>query len=124
MAEAGGGGEEEVKLLLAALQADPQGPGEDQAEQLHEALAVDPVLAVVQEDGVGLGGGYFYKILHVPDRAEMYDKFLNIFHLALYKPFFFVYNGGRIAKFPINGIISNPWEKAIVALDDSYKISP
>ena len=124
MAEAGGGGEEEVKLLLAALQDDPQGPGENQAEQLHEALAVDPVLAVIQGNGKGLGGGYSYKILHIPDRAEMYDKFLNIFHLALYKPFFFVYNGGRIAKIPISGIISNPWEKAIVALDDSYKISP
>ena len=110
-------------LGLGAFQGDPEGPGEHQTEQLHKALAVYPVLAVVQIHGIGLRGGYSYKILHIPDRAEMYDKFLNIFHLALYKPFFFVYNGGRIAKFPINGIISNPWEKAIVALDDSNNIS-
>ena len=101
MAEAGGGCEEEVKLLLAALQADPQGPGEDQAEQLHEALAVDPVLAVVQADRKRLGGGYSYKILHIPDRAKTYDKFFAFFHLALYKPFCFVYNEEKSANFPL-----------------------
>ena len=123
MAEAGGGGEEEVKLLLAALQDDPQGPGEDQAEQLHEALAVDPVLAVVQADRKRLGGGYSYKLFHIPDRAKAYHKIFGIFHLALYKPFRFVYNGGRIVKLPINCIISNLPENAIVALDDSNNIS-
>ena len=92
---------EAPELLVAAQHGDPERAAENQAEHFHKALAVHPVLAVVQEDGVGLGGGYFYKILHVPDRAEMYHKFFGIFHLALYKPFCFVYNGERIANSPL-----------------------
>ncbi len=82
-----------MELGVAALKADPQGAGEHQAEHLHEALAIHPVLAIVQGHRIGLGGGYSYKILHIPDRAKMYHKFFGIFHLALYKPFCFVYNG-------------------------------
>ena len=88
-------------LFLTAFQADPQRPGEHQAEHLHEALAIHPVLAIVQGYRIGLGSGYSYKILHIPDRAEMYDKFLAIFHLALYKPFCFVYNGEESRNSPL-----------------------
>ena len=88
-------------LGFGAFQGDPEGPGEHQTKQLHKALAVDPVLAVIQGNGKGLGGGYSYKILHIPDRAKMYHKFFGIFHLALYKPFCFVYNGERIANSPL-----------------------
>ena len=112
-----------AELLVAALQRDPQRPGEHQAEHLHEALAVHPMGSVIQVDGKGLGGGYSYKLFHIPDRAKTYHKIFGIFHLALYKPFFFVYNRGRIAKLPINCIISNPPENAIVDLDDSYNNS-
>ena len=89
--------EEAAELLVAALQRDPQRPGEHQAKHLHKALAVHPMGTVIQIDGKRLGGGYFYKFLHIPDRAKAYHKFSGIFHLALYKPFFFVYNRGRIA---------------------------
>ena len=117
--ETGSLGQEIPVLFVGALEGNPQGPGEGQAEHLHEALAVHPLAAVVQVNRVGLLGGYFYKIFHIPDRAKTYHKFSGIFHLALYKPFCFVYNGGRIAEFPIRCIISNSRKNAIVALDDS-----
>ena len=90
-----------LELLIAAFQGDTQRAGENQAKHLHKALAVYPVLAVVQIHGIGLRGGYSYKIFHIPDRAKMYHKFFWIFHLALYKPFFFVYNGGESRNFPL-----------------------
>ena len=92
--EMGGFDEEVPELLFAALNRDPQGLGEDQAEHLHEALAVHALLPIVQRHRIGLGGGYSYKVFHIPDRAQMYHKFFHIFHLALYKPFCFVYNEG------------------------------
>ena len=82
-------------LGLGTFQGDPEGPGEHQTKQLHKALAVDPVLAVIQGNGKGLGGGYSYKLFHIPDRAKTYHKFSGIFHLALYKPSFLVYNRGE-----------------------------
>ena len=44
-------------LFLTAFQADPQRPGEHQAEHLHKALAVHPMRSVIQINGIGLGGG-------------------------------------------------------------------
>ena len=99
--EPGGLGVKFPILGLITFQRYPEGAGEDQAEHLHEALAVHPVLAVIQADWIGLSSGYSYKILHIPDRAEMYHKFFAIFHLALYKPFCFVYNGEESRNSPL-----------------------
>ena len=113
-----GEAEEGAEFLLAALQGDPQRAGEHQAEHLHKALAIHPMGSVIEINGKRLRGGYFCKLIHIPDRAKTYHKIFGIFHLALYKPFFFVYNGKRFAKLPIKNIISNPAENAIVGLDD------
>ena len=120
--EMGGLGQEVLELVFAAQQRHPQGLGEGQAEHFHEALAVHLLVAVVQKNGIGLLGGDSDEVLHIPDRAKTYHKFFSIFHLALYKPFCFVYNGRGIAKFPIGCIISNIAKNAIVALDDSYNV--
>ena len=99
--EMGGFEEEVLELLFAALNCDPQGLGENQAEHLHKALAVHAMLPIVQGHRIGLGGGYSYKVFHIPDRAKMYHKIFHIFHLALYKPFCFVYNGKELRNSPL-----------------------
>lgn len=83
---------EGLKFRSGAVGGDAQGGGEGEAEHFHEALAVDAAAAVVQVHRERLGGGDVDEFFHVPDRAEGNHKIGSIFHLALYKPFFFVYN--------------------------------
>ena len=83
---------EGLKFGSGAVGGDAQGGGEGEAEHFHEALAVDAAAAVVQVHRERLGGGDVDEFFHVPDRAEGNHKIGTFFHLALYKPFFFVYN--------------------------------
>lgn len=115
--------QEILDLAFGAPDGNPQRAAEHQAEHFHKAFSVNPLGSVIQGYGEGLACGDPDKLLHIPDRTKMYHKFFFIFHLVLYKPFCFVYNGTEPAKIPTLCIITNIPENAIVALDDSNKIS-
>ena len=109
---------EGLQLLFGAIGGDVQGESQGEAEHLHEALAVDAVASVVQVYREGLGSGQLDELLHIPDRAETNDKIFSFFHLALYKPFCFVYNEAGIFPFHYNYCIREFFISQLWALDD------
>lgn len=108
------GAAEGAEFGVGAVGGDPQGAGEGEAEHLHEALAVDAASAVVQIHRERLGGGDVDKFFHIPDGAEGDHKIEVIFHLALYKPFFFVYNSGVFPSNPAFLLYLGKTQKATV----------
>lgn len=87
-----------LQLGVGTFRRDTQGAGNVQAEHFHEALAIDAVLPVVQIYWERLSSGQPDKFFHILNAVKCNDKFFSIFHLALYKPFFFVYNEFEISS--------------------------
>lgn len=63
-----------------------------QTERFHETLAVDTEPPIFQKDWKRMRGGHGNEILNILNTVEADYKLLVIFHLKLYKPFFFMYN--------------------------------
>ena len=58
-----------IQFFLAALADYTQGMGEIQTEQLHEALGLDLVVLIPDDDGKGVSSSDGNEILHVLDAA-------------------------------------------------------
>jgi len=63
------------EFLLGTLRCGDELLGEVQAEHFHEALSVDPVMVVADQNGEGTGGGKIHKILNVLNRTQPYLEF-------------------------------------------------
>lgn len=93
------------KGVRVALSEHFQRACKHEAEQFHKALAVYTVLAILQRDRKGVGGGHGNKVFNVLNAVETDHKMLVIFHGKLYKPSFIVYNN-KYAQMRFANIIS------------------
>ena len=111
---------EAFQFRFRAVCHNPQGTGEIQTEELHEALGIDLVVLIPDSDGEGMGSGQCHEILNILHASQPDLEFSHkSAPLNLYKKTFFVYNGeNNTRSAPLTSIIPDFCEISIVALSD------